>query len=344
VTVRLRVVAIALMVGLQAAAVAFAQSSASNKAAAEGLFDQGLALLRESRFREACMRLEQSQALDHGIGTMMYLADCYDHLGRTASAWALFREAASEASAGGQSDRARMANERAAELGPRLAKLVVETTPGGVVPGLTYALDGGEQPAGMWGVSVPIDPGEHQVVAHAPGYDSLTITTQVLPEQTSTVIIPKLQAHPTVTAADRPPAIEPAARPLVARAPAKVPPVRAGGHRRSKLTRALTFGLGSAGVLALVAGTGLGIRAIVQNNEAKDFCPGGGSECADQRGVDATNHARTAAKLANPLVIGGALLAVAGVTVWFYHPWEEAPRLALKTDGRSAQLSLGGTF
>src|SRR5438132_4379169 len=94
---RAAVVAIALVaLGSRAGA-----QSAADKAAAEALFDQGRAAMQASDFAKACGLLERSQRIDPGIGTLLYLAECYEKHGRTASAWATFREAADAA------DRAR---------------------------------------------------------------------------------------------------------------------------------------------------------------------------------------------------------------------------------------------
>jgi tetratricopeptide (TPR) repeat protein len=344
VTVRGSVLALVLLIGLHTQS-AHAQRSAADKAAAEGLFDQGLALMREARFREACVRLEQSQALDRGIGTMLYLADCYDQLGRTASAWALFREAASEARAAGQAERAQSANQRAGELEPKLAKLSVETSPGGALPGLVFSIDGTAQPLGMWGVALPIDPGEHKIEARAPGYSPWSTAAQVAPVQALTVTIPRLTRDSSPAQAPTP--LEAAAaspggsgarnEPSHTRADAL--PVE-----RSALTKGLAFGIGGAGVAIAAAGIGFGVLAINKNNDAKDYCPGGGARCNEQRGVTLTEDAQTAAKLANGLIIGGAVLAAAGVVLYFYHPWDKAPQLALKTSDRGGQLVLGGVF
>ena len=65
---------------------AWAQPSAADKATAEALFDAALDLMRKGRNEEACPRLEQSHRIDPGIGTLLYLAECYEKTGRTASA------------------------------------------------------------------------------------------------------------------------------------------------------------------------------------------------------------------------------------------------------------------
>src|SRR6185437_15434982 len=79
--------------------------NASDKAAAEALFDAAKKLYADKKYAEACTRFDASEKLDRGIGTLLYLADCYEHVGRTASAWATFREA--ESLEGGLAVRAR---------------------------------------------------------------------------------------------------------------------------------------------------------------------------------------------------------------------------------------------
>ena len=107
----------------------FAQSAA-NKAAAEALFDQGRSLTQSGDYAQACQKFEASQKLDEGIGTLLYLADCYEKTGRTASAWATFKEVASMAGAQGQPSRQKLAKQRALALEPGLAKVIIEVAQG----------------------------------------------------------------------------------------------------------------------------------------------------------------------------------------------------------------------
>ena len=94
--------------------LARADSSLADKAAAQSLFDEGRKLMTEGKFAQACPKLAESQKLDPGVGTQFNLADCYERLGQTASAWAGFLEAASTAKSMGQGEREKVARERAA--------------------------------------------------------------------------------------------------------------------------------------------------------------------------------------------------------------------------------------
>src|SRR5690349_11155528 len=104
----------------------FAQS-ATDKAAAEALFQQGHTLLIANKLDEACPKLAESLRLDVGLGTMLYLAECYERSGKTASAWAQFREAQATA-AKDKDPREKVARDRADKLEPNLSKLSIVVT------------------------------------------------------------------------------------------------------------------------------------------------------------------------------------------------------------------------
>ncbi len=77
------------------------------KAVAQDLFDRAMALTKQGNFVEACPKLEESQKLDAQIGTLYYLADCQEHTGKLASAWANFTDAADRAESAGKAAHAK---------------------------------------------------------------------------------------------------------------------------------------------------------------------------------------------------------------------------------------------
>ena len=105
---------------IAAIALSLAPSAAAQtaSAAARTLFHEARTLMDKGRHVEACPKLEESLRLDHGIGTQFNLAHCWEKLGRTASAWGLFMDAASASAAAGQRKRAKAAEQRAASLEP----------------------------------------------------------------------------------------------------------------------------------------------------------------------------------------------------------------------------------
>jgi hypothetical protein len=317
-------------------ALAHAQTGAGDKAAAESLFDRGLSLMRDGKFQEACQTLEQSQAIERGLGTMLYLAECYEKLGRTASAWALFREAASEARAAGQTARADTGAARAAALEPKLSKLTMRVDPKNLVAGFELLRDGHPVGRGLYGVAVPIDPGEHQLEARAPGRVPWSSVQRVGADGDSvSVDVPELlpDASAPVAPAEQLPQTGGAAVDLAAA------PTPTG---TSSVQRTVGLVAGGAGVVALGVGAFFGARAMSKNDDAKEHCKG--SQCRDREGIELTDDAQSAATLANVFVIGGAALAATGVVLYLTAPTEEAPAAALSTDGRGVRLTVGGVF
>ena len=59
----------------------------------ELLFNEATDTMEAGDYDQACRALEESQRLDPGVGTLRYLAQCYEEQRRTASAWGIFREA-----------------------------------------------------------------------------------------------------------------------------------------------------------------------------------------------------------------------------------------------------------
>src|SRR6266536_1966365 len=143
---------IVVVVGCILCAGTRAQADPTNneRAAAEALFQQATTLMGEKQYARACEKFEGSQQLDPALGTMLRLADCYDRVGKTASAWALFREAVSLARTRNESDRQRIATDRAADLEKRLSKIELRVDPKNAQAGLEIRLNGGAVPHASW--------------------------------------------------------------------------------------------------------------------------------------------------------------------------------------------------
>ena len=119
---------------------AAADPTPEDAALATTLFQDGRALMAAGRLAEACPKLEESQRLDPGGGTLLNLALCHEQAGRLARSWSEFNDAAAVARRDGRRDRELAADSHAAALWPRLSKLTVSVPPASIVEGLRVGL------------------------------------------------------------------------------------------------------------------------------------------------------------------------------------------------------------
>ncbi len=131
------------------------------------LFRDGRELLKAGKLEAACDRFARSQKLAPKVGTLLNLGDCYERRGLTASAWAAFVEARSLAAQGGDDRRRTEANQRAEALEPDLAYVTVAIDP--QITGVEIRRNGRAIDPVTWNVAIPLDPGEYEFIATAPG-------------------------------------------------------------------------------------------------------------------------------------------------------------------------------
>src|ERR1019366_1511081 len=98
-TVRVVAAVVASLLACGPAAVA-GPPTAEEEAAV--LFEHAKALMDASRYAEACPTFERSETLDPQVGPMLNLAFCDENLGKTATAWTVWVEAAAKADERGQ--------------------------------------------------------------------------------------------------------------------------------------------------------------------------------------------------------------------------------------------------
>lgn len=297
-------------------ASARAESSVEQRAVAEALFDEGVTLMKSGDLNSACPKLEQSQEVDPAVGTLLYLAECYEGLGRTASAWTTFREAASMANASGQAERGRVGEARALRLEPSLSRLVVQVAAeNAALPEFKVTRGKLLVPQAAWGTGVPVDPGSLRIEASAPGFEPWTTTLTIAPEaDQQTVQIPRL-----VPSRASPASKQPAG---ASEAQAEAEP------RGAETQRTVGLVLGGLGVLGLGTGTYFGLRAIAKNGDAAALC-GGGTRCSTPEGETRSDEALHAATLANVGFIGGGVLLASGAALFFLAP-SSRPAMGLR--------------
>jgi hypothetical protein len=225
----------------------------TDEAAARALFAEARRLAAAGDYADACPKFEASFRLNPGIGTNFNLADCMEHTGRIATAWARFLDVAAATRLAGQPEREQVARDRAAALEPRLAHLTVRVA--APAPGLMIARDDVDLPPSSWDMAVPIDPGPHAIKANAPGRQPWSTTVDVPDAGAVSVSVPPLAALPEPPAAIVTIGPSPQAGPSLQR------------HVSTPVVAAASVAL-----VGLVAGAYFGVQFQRENSEAKGLC------------------------------------------------------------------------
>lgn len=347
--VRISLATVALICGLGLCRAAHAQGAA-DKAAAEALFDRGLALMKDNKYQEACERLEQSQAIERGIGTMLYLAECYEKIGRTASAWALFREAASSAQAAGQTERADAGRRRAERLEKDLSRLTLQIPPANRLPDMVVKDNGTQLQRVVWGVALPVDPGVHKIEVSAPGYLSWSSEVKVEDRGSSAEVhVPALSKDPNAAAVATSGSGD-ASAPAASASSPMAPAAAAPEESMSKL-RIVGIVLGAAGIVGIGVGAAMGGVAMGTKKDVKDLQRdvANGDCMADvcaPKIDDGVDDAKKQANVSTAMwIVGGALLA-GGLVTFLVAPKHDVRKadVALSLSPQGAGVRVGGVF
>jgi hypothetical protein len=295
--------ALAVVVSLVLHATPAAAQSAEDQATARALFDEGRQLMKSGHYDQACPKLEAASKLYAGSGVLLNLGDCYEHVGRTASAWNEFAEAASVAARDGRADDLSEARRRQAAVEPKLARMILRVAH--EVAGLQVKRDDAVIERGAWGVAVPVDPGSHGVAASAPGHAPWSGSASVTePGKTVTIEVPELVSTPETAPAAGAPA------PVAPTPSGEEPPPRGQYWTGRRIASAAFTGVGVVGLG--VAGVLVGL--------AKSKDQSAQSESAN-RNADSTS----AVNLGNAATVAasvGAAITAAGLILWLTAPDE----------------------
>lgn len=327
-----------------------ASGATNGSAEAAALFYDARNLMARGQYGEACPKLERSLAIDPGIGTRFNLANCYEHVGKIASAWVGFDEVARRAGEAGQTERERIARGRAKSLETRLPRMILATT-AMQDPGAEIRRDGVVIPRAEWGAPIPVDPGTHTLTVTAPDKEPWETTIQAVEAKTVTVTVPRLlvsreaafRAATTTPAAPAAPAAPPVDRTIPA-PPAVVPPAPASTTETTQGTvpvsfpppvvesrggaqRTVGFVLTGLGIATLGVAGGFGLHSLSKHDDAKDHCVG---NACDATGVSLRRQARTSGNVSTITAIAGGAVAVTGIVLVLTAP-------------SSRTVSVGGT-
>jgi hypothetical protein len=296
-----RVQAIFLLAALLCiASGAHAQGLPEDHAAADALYEESGVLMKAGRFADACPKLETSQRLDPGVGTLLRLGYCYEHVGRTASAWAAYNDAVAMARKANDR-RADEAAGRAKAVEPRLSRLAI--VPVRVVPGLEIRRDGTPLDQGLWGIAVPVDPGEHSLEARAPGWRTWATRVTTADAGTTKAEVPAL-----------------------APATSEAAPKSAPFWGAQRIAGAV---VGAVGLVAIGVSLGYGASAKTSNVESLPHCLANDPTQCYAPGVSLRNSALSSADVATGIFVGGAAALTAGLITFFVPAGTPAARTGL---------------
>ena len=271
---------------------AWAEPTDEDRAAAQALFEQAQSLKEDERFEEACDKFAASQKLDPAMGTQLNLADCYERIGRSASAWINFLEVAAEAKKAGSEQRLKIAKERADALKPKLSRLQVNVDE--PLDGMVIERAGEPISRPTWGSPVPVDPSSYEITVKAPGHKPWSTTVTVEGEGALIEVdVPALEEAP-------------------ADDPGNLPPAPEEGGNGAQI--GVGIGLGVLGLAGIGVGAAFTAIAGSKHDDSLAFCPDDPNLCT-QEGVDLRGEAQTAQTVSIVgFVVGGAALT-AGVVL-----------------------------
>ncbi|MGO9838898.1 MAG: hypothetical protein ACLP1X_32355 [Polyangiaceae bacterium] len=330
---RLRtILSVALLGSLSLSTTAHADPPPAGDARTEAddEFNEGKRLMDAGQTSAACARFARSQEIDPKLGRLLNLAFCHEQEGKTASAWNEYNGAAALAEQKGQSERVDFAREHAAAVAKKLAFVHLDVP----VNAVTVEVDGTGLSRERWPTPLPFDPGEHKVVASAPGKKPLTLVVVV----GQTPGIQEFRIAPLEDDSPPPPPQvllpEPPPRPVEVEAPA--PPRPAPSH----VPAFIATGVAVAGV---AVGAIFGLDAMSKRNDANQYCP---SKICYPEGRTLISDAQSAAT-ASTIGFGVGLAGAAAATWLFIRPpggEKSSARLAPMVGPRGSGLVMVGSF
>jgi hypothetical protein len=313
---------------LVVAFVAIAAPARAQQSEADKLFDEGAALMKQQKYADACPKFEQSNKLDPQVGGLLWLADCYEKNGQTASAYKTYKDAQKMAiERKDKQQRDKVAQKHIGQLEGHLTKLTILAPQEGKPEGLEVMRDGEKLGVSDLGLAVPLDPGMHVVSATAPKFKAWEKKLEVSGDgNTVTVTVGPLEKEES--AAPPPPHV-----------------VEEGDPGTTFHVAGLVVGL--SGLVAIGIGSAFGVIAMgkLSDSNANNHCDA--ADTCDATGLGLRSDAKDAALISTILFVAGGVAVAAGVTIFVLAPKKKHAALAHVAPAVGPGfygLSLGGSF
>lgn len=274
---------------------------------AKELFEKGRKLAKDGRCAEALSPFQESLRYAEGVGTLLNLGNCYETLGKIASAHRSFLRAAEVASRNDDKRRDE-ARERARAIEKDVSTLLIHV-PVSLKGSAELRVDGESWPKDRWDLPWPIDPGVHEI----------EVLTPARPKQTDSVTVKPHGDRADWAVVVRDPATSPVPPPRRDRAPegpTEGPPPSSG-------QRTLGLVVGGAGALGLAGGIVSGVISISAHSSLVGRCPSYPKSCDpnDRSALEGMNdNAKLSGNISTVSFIVGAVLVAAGMGLFFTAP------------------------
>lgn len=249
---------------------------------ARRVFEEGVDLEKRGDYRGALAKFREAAEIKSTAGVHFHEAYCLEMSGKVAAAWAEYEAADALADKESKAELRSAIATRLEQLRPRVPSLVVTLD----TPPKDIALDLDGQPAPssvLEGKPFRIEPGDHTLVARAPGYANFTRTFRAPEQATSTQVrvVLEREAHDVTPPAES----------------------RSSSHTLPILTTAGAVALATTGIVAFVV-------AGNAQRDAKRECPTK-ANCDDEQ-----SHVRTLDGVALGSFVGAAGLGVLSFFLW----------------------------
>jgi hypothetical protein len=261
-----------------------------------------------------CPKLEESQRLFPGGGTLLNVALCHEKQGKIASAWSEFVEARALARRDHRQDREAFADERITALEPTLPRITIELASGADIEGLSIQRNGKVIPKAAWSIVQPVDPGTHRFVVSALGRKTAEVVVAIERGGSKTVKIPKLDNAPAPAVSS---VNSPAAAPTTTASATSSTPARSAPRRDDTRWIAGTT-LVSVGALGIATGAVFGVHTVALHHQSTSLCPTANT-CTSE-GARQERLAHTSATISNVAFAIGAVAEGAGIYLLLTRP------------------------
>jgi hypothetical protein len=308
-----------------------AAAQAQDEAGARALFNDGRQLAKAGRYEQACPKFEAARRLFASSGLLLNLADCHEHLNRTASAWTEFGDAAVAAANAARPKDEAEAKRRQGALEGRLSRLAIRVQD--ATADQVVKRDGAPIDRAAWDSPIPVDPGTHVIATEARAHLSWSTTVEVKePSKTVTVDVPRLlevpQAETNAAAPARATSGGTEGAPPLALTSADATTALADSRGRTQ--RVLGLVIGGAGVVGMGVSGAMGLVAKSEFDSANGETIGKHADSV---------RAGQLADAATVVLAAGAAIAVVGAVVWL-----TAPRAAVSVGTNGRVLFVSASF